>query len=192
MKKWLLMGVFFLTLALTACGLQLPFNKQYYRVNLAPDQWGFEVDNTGKITIVGNQAQVLSAPGAPEGVLDSVEVTYYDNNDHPVDVADPGFNASLPVPIPAGISCDQAPSSGASVASCNKGDADWKFDWAKSENFTFSLDAKIAQKILDAFTHDQPHLNWRAHVVFHAHTSGGQQVSWTQDTKIVFPLKSGG
>ncbi|GEM_PF-514389 len=191
MKKWPLASLLTLLLLLTACGLQLPFSKQYYRVNLSPDQWGFEA-NAGTITVVGNQAQVLSAPGAPEGVLDSVEVTYFDNDGNPVDVNDPGFIASLPVPIPAGVSCGQTPASGASAASCNMGDAGWKYDWARSETFTFSMDGKIAEKMLDASTSGAPYLNWRAHVVFHAHTLGGQQVSWTQDIKIVFPLKSGG
>ncbi|WP_457637550.1 hypothetical protein [Oceanithermus sp.] len=183
MKKWLLLTAILAAGLLVSCGLEVPF-KQYYYVKLSPDQWGFEADSSGNITVVGNQAVVVVSPGAPEGVLESVDVTYYDNDGNPVYSGDPGYTANLPVVIPAGIVC------GGEATACSKSDADWSYGWAESSTFTFGMDGKIATAMLDAFTGGQDFLNWRAHVIFHARTSTGKSISWEQDIKITYPLKA--
>ncbi len=175
----LLLGV------LAGCGLDIPLGQgQYYRVNLEPDQWGFEVDSSGVIKIAGNLAQVIVAPGAPAGILESVDVTYYDGSGNLVVANDPGYSGSIAVAIPEGIVCAD------DTASCTKAVADWEYGWAKSETFNFSMQGKIAREMLDDYVSGDPILGWYAHVVFHARTTSGKPVQWEQDINIIYPLAS--
>jgi len=175
----LLMGL------LAGCGLNVPTGQQqYYRVDLQPDQWGFEVDNTGQIVIVGNVAQVLVAPGAPAGVLESVEVTYYDGDGNVLFEEDPGYSGSLPVAIPEGIVCPDG------TPTCTKATSDWSYGWARSDTFTFSMQGKVAVEMLNAYSEGRSILGWYAHVVFHARTTSGTPVQWAQDINIIYPLKA--
>ena len=188
MKKWLILGTLLIAGALTSCGLEFGF-KQYYHVNLSPDMWGFEIDNQGRIIVVGNQAQVLAAPGAPEGQLERIEVHYYDGAGQEIDVGDSTYVANFPVPIPAGIVC---PSAEGGTAQCTKADENWEYGWARSEPFEFSLDGKIAQMMAAALGSNADHIDWHARAIFYARTSGGKPVRWEQDIKIIVPLSSGG
>jgi len=188
MKKWLILSMLIAAGALTSCGLELGL-KQYYHVNLTPDMWGFEIDDQGGIKIVGNTAQVLSAPGAPEGYLERVEVHYIDGSGQEINVGDSTYVADFPVPIPAGIVCEGG---GEETQSCTKADEGWEYGWARSEPFQFSLDAKIASLMAAALANNGDHLSWHAHVTFYARTSSGRPVQWEQDIKIIAPLSSGG
>ncbi len=186
MKKWLILIALLAAGVLTSCGLEFGF-KQYYHVNLDPDMWGFEIDDTGRIVVVGNKAKVLSAPGAPEGRLEKVEVHYFDGSGREINVGDSTYSANFPVHIPAGIVCQ-----GAEGEVCTKASSNWEYGWAESESFEFSLDGKIAQLMAEALVNNRDHLSWRAHVIFFARTSGGKPVKWEQDIKIIVPLKAGG
>ncbi|ADR37122.1 hypothetical protein [Oceanithermus profundus] len=185
MKKWLILGVLLAAGALTSCGLDVGF-KPYYKVNLTPDAWGFAVQN-GELTVVGNLAQVLVSPGAPEGVLERVEVHYLDGAGQEIDPGDSTYTANVSVPIPPGIVC---PASDGGTQQCTKSSADWEYGWALSEPFEFSLDGKIAAMMYQAFLNNANHLDWHARVVFYARTSGGRAVQWEQDIKILFPLEA--
>lgn len=185
MRKRLLLGALLLMGVLTACGLTDVRFKQYYYVNLSPDMWGFDIDQNGIITVVGNTAQVLASPGAPEGALERVEVHYLDGNGQEINPGDSTYTANFPVPIPAGIVCPEDTSDPV----CTKASPDWEYGWAASEPFEFSLDAKIAELMANALANNNNHLSWKARVTFFARTSNGKPIQWEQDIKIIVPLK---
>ncbi len=186
MKKWLLVSLLMVVGLITGCGLHFPTGQgQYYRVELTPAEWGFQVDSSGTITIVGNSAVVLSAPGAPAAVLQSAEVTYVKGDGQLVFANEPGSSFNIHVSIPEGIVCPE------DTASCTKETEGWAYGWAKSEAFNFSMEGKVAEEYLRELNNNNPVLGWNAHVVFHAVTTTGKPISWEQDIHIVFPLSSG-
>ncbi len=186
MKKWLILGVVLAAGALTSCGMLDIGFKQYYQVNLTPAMWGFEVTDTG-LVVVGNTAQVIAAPGAPEGVLERIEVHYLDASGNEVKVGDSSYVANYPVPIPAGIVC---PAADGGTQQCTKSSEGWQYGWASSEPFEFFLDGDIASRVYEAYLNNANYLDWHARAIFFARTSNGKSVQWEQDIKIIFPLKA--
>ena len=185
MKKWLLLSLFVIAGLIAGCGLSIPFGQgQYYRVEFTPAEFGFEVSQSGTIVVVGNKAQVLSAPGAPAGVLQSVEIVYLKGDGTQVFANEPPTTFTLHQSIPEGIVCAEG------ADSCTKASENWTYGWAKSDAFELSMEGKVAREYLDEMQNNEV-MGWHAHIVFHAVTTAGKAVSWEQDVKIVFPLKAG-
>lgn len=159
----------FLVVFVAGCN-QVFFNPEPYRVRLDPTQWGYEVDEQGRIVIVGNNAVVEIAPGAPEGVLERYEYIYIDDSGNEVLPGASLGSGSVGLPFP----------SGREVV-----DGQVVYKWARSEPFRFSLDGSVAAEHL---SQGAP-LNWRARVIWYARLTNGQGISWTQEYQIKFPLK---
>ena len=173
MKGWRMrkMTFIFSTLAvfLAGCG-QVFFNPEPYRVRLEPTQWGYEVDEQGRITIVGNNAVVEVAPGAPEGVLERYEYVYLDDSGIEIRPGASLGSGSVGLPFPPGR---------------EEVDGQVRYKWNRSEPFHFSLDGTVAAEHLS----QGASLNWRARVTWHARLTNGEERSWTQEYQIKFPLK---
>jgi len=159
----------FLVVFVAGCN-QVFFNPEPYRVRLDPTQWGYEVDEQGRIVIVGNNAVVEIAPGAPEGVLERYEYIYIDDSGNEVLPGASLGSGSVGLPFP----------SGREVV-----DGQVVYKWARSEPFRFSLDGSVAAEHL---SQGAP-LNWRARVIWYARLTNRQEISWTQEYQIKFPLK---
>jgi hypothetical protein len=159
----------FLVVFVAGCN-QVFFNPEPYRVRLDPTQWGYEVDEQGRIVIVGNNAVVEIAPGAPEGVLERYEYIYIDDSGNEVLPGASLGSGSVGLPFP----------SGREVV-----DGQVVYKWARSEPFRFSLDGSVAAEHL---SQGAP-LNWRARVIWYARLMNRQEISWTQEYQIKFPLK---
>jgi len=173
MRGWYMHKLWFSTLVLlvflVGCG-QIFFNPEPYRVSLNPPQLGYEADDQGRITIVGNNAVVEVAPGAPEGVLERYEYVYIDDSGNEVLPGASLGSGSVGLPFP----------SGREVV-----DGQVVFKWARSEPFRFSLDGSVAAEHL----RQGAPLNWRARVTWYARLTNGEEKSWTQEYQIKFPLK---
>lgn len=156
-----------LVLALAAC--TDVFLQQPYRVLLDPTQLGYEVDDQGKITVVGNNAFVQVAPGAPGGYLEHYEYVYVDDGGNEILPGASLGSGSVGLRIPPGR--EEVPGGGIN------------YKEARSEPFRFSLDGRVAQEHL---AQGGP-LNWRARVTWYARTENGTLVTWIQEYQIKFP-----
>ena len=159
----------FLVVFVAGCN-QVFFNPEPYRVRLDPTQWGYEVDEQGRIVIVGNNAVVEIAPGAPEGRLEGYEYVYLDDSGNEVLPGASLGSGSVGLPFP----------SGREVV-----DGQVVFKPARSEPFRFSLDGSVAAEHLSQGAPP----NWRARVTWYARLTNGEEKSWTQEYQIKFPLK---
>lgn len=78
MKRFSIFWATALVLILSACTdvffFFFFFLRQPYWVLLDPAQLGYEVDNQGRITVVGNNAYVQVAPGRPEVVWSATSI----------------------------------------------------------------------------------------------------------------------
>lgn len=164
----LLMGLV-LAFAFSACSDV--FFQQPYRVLLDPPQLGYEVDDQGKITVVGNNAYVQVAPGAPGGYLERYEYVVVDDSGNEVFAGASLGSGFVGVEIPEGKEVSQ--------------DGQVQYLSKKSEPFRFSLDGQVA------VLHSQQGfpLNWRYQVTWYVITSNGNTVSWTQEYQIKMPMK---
>ncbi len=154
---------------LAGCG-QVFFNPEPYRVRLDPPQLGYEVDDQGRIVVVGNNAVVEVAPGAPEGVLERYEYVYLDDSGNEILPGASLGSGSVGFPFPPGR---------------EEVDGQVRYRWNRSEPFRFSLDGSVAAEHL---SQGAP-LNWRARVTWYARLTNGEERSWTQEYQIKFPLK---
>ncbi len=100
MKGFKLLTGFFLALALFACSDV--FFQQPYRVLLDPPQLGYEVDDQGKIIVVGNNAYVQVAPGAPGGYLERYEYVVVDDSGNEIFAGASLGSGFVAVEIPRG------------------------------------------------------------------------------------------
>lgn len=100
MKGFKLLTGFFLALALFACSDV--FFQQPYRVLLDPPQLGYEVDDQGKIIVVGNNAYVQVAPGAPGGYLERYEYVVVDDSGNEIFAGASLGSGFVAVEIPPG------------------------------------------------------------------------------------------
>lgn len=166
---WRLFIVVLLGLALVACSDV--FFHQPYRVLLEPSQLGYEVDDQGKVTVVGNNAYVQVAPGAPGGYLERYEYVVLDDSGNEVFAGASLGSGFVGVEIPEGREVSQ--------------DGQVQYLSKKSEPFRFSLDGRVAVEHLN----QGAPLNWHAQVTWFARTLNGGEVSWTQEYQIKNPLK---
>lgn len=168
MKGVRIFGALALMLALSAC--TDVFLQQPYRVLLDPPQLGYEADDQGKITVVGNNAFVQVAPGAPGGHLERYEYQVIDNSGNEVFAGESRGSGFVAVEIPAGRE-----ESGGQVVYVPK----------QSQPFRFSLDGQVAAEHLQK---GAP-LNWRYLVTWYVRTSNDQEVRWVQEYQVKYPLK---
>lgn len=154
---------------LVGCG-QIFFNPEPYRVRLDPAQLGYELDNQGRIVVVGNNAVVEVAPGAPEGMLERYEYVYLDDGGNEIWPGASLGSGFVGLPFPPGREVV---------------DGQVRYKWGRSEPFRFSLDGSVAAEHLN----QGGPLNWRARVTWYARLTNGQEISWTQEYQIKFPLK---
>lgn len=157
-----------LVMALSAC--TDVFLQQPYRVLLDPPQLGYEADDQGRITVVGNNAFVQVAPGAPGGYLERYEYQVVDNSGNEVFAGSSLGSGFVGVEVPAGRE-----ESGGQVVYVSK----------QSQPFRFSLDGKVAAEHLQ----QGAPLNWRYLVTWYVTTSNGRVVSWLQEYQVKYPLK---
>jgi len=146
------------------------FFHQPYRVLLEPAQLGYEVDDQGKITVVGNNAYVQVVPGAPGGYLERYEYRVVDDSGNEIFAGSSLGSGFVGVEVPAGRE-----EVGGQVVYLSK----------QSQPFTFSLDGKVAREHL---TQDAP-LNWRYLVTWYVTTHNGTPVYWTQEYQVKYPLR---
>jgi hypothetical protein len=173
MRGWYMYRLWFSTLVLlvflVGCG-QIFFNPEPYRVRLDPAQLGYELDNQGRIVVVGNNAVVEVAPGAPEGMLERYEYVYLDDGGNEIWPGASLGSGFVGLPFPPGREVV---------------DGQVRYKWGRSEPFRFSLDGSVAAEHLN----QGGPLNWRARVTWYARLTNGQEISWTQEYQIKFPLK---
>jgi len=173
MRGWYMYRLWFSTLVLlvflVGCG-QIFFNPEPYRVRLDPAQLGYELDNQGRIVLVGNNAVVEVAPGAPEGMLERYEYVYLDDGGNEIWPGASLGSGFVGLPFPPGREVV---------------DGQVRYKWGRSEPFRFSLDGSVAAEHLN----QGGPLNWRARVTWYARLTNGQEISWTQEYQIKFPLK---
>lgn len=167
MKALRLLTGLLVVLTLSACSDV--FFHQPYRVLLQPTQLGYQVDDQGKITVVGNNAYVQVAPGAPGGYLERYEYTVVDDSGNEVFAGSSLGSGFVGVEVPAGRE-----EIGGQVVYTSK----------QSQPFTFSLDGKVAREHL---TQDAP-LNWRYLVTWYVTTHNGKEVSWVAEYQVKYPL----
>ncbi|AEG34069.1 putative lipoprotein [Thermus thermophilus SG0.5JP17-16] len=153
-------------LALSGCSDV--FFRQPYRVVLEPNQLGYEVDDQGEITVVGNEAYVEVNPGAPGGRLERYEYVVLDGSGNPVL---PGIlvgSGDVGVEVPPGRE-----EVGGQVV----------YRAQRSQPFRFGLDATAAVEHLNQGSPP----GWRYRVTWYVRTSNGQVVSWEQEYQIKHP-----
>ena len=155
-------------LALSACSDV--FLQQPYRVLLDPAQLGYEVDEQGRIIVVGNNAYVQVAPGAPGGFLERYEYQAVDDSGNEVFAGSSSGSGFVAVEVPAG-----------------REELEGRVVYApkQSQPFRFSLDGKVASEHLQ----QGAPLNWRYLVTWYVRTSNGSVVSWVQEYQVKYPLK---
>lgn len=158
-----------LVLALAAC--TDVFLQQPYRVLLDPTQLGYEVDEQGKITIVGNNAYVQVAPGAPGGYLERYEYVVVDDSGNEVFAGSSLGSGFVAVEVPEGREVSQ--------------DGQVRYLSKKSDPFRFSLDGRVAAEHLN----QGAPLNWRVQVTWFVRTFNDNEISWTQEYQIKYPLQ---
>ncbi|WP_018111325.1 hypothetical protein [Thermus igniterrae] len=168
MKGPRLIAGFILALALTACSDV--FFQQPYRVLLEPAQLGYEVDDQGKITVVGNNAFVQVAPGAPGGYLERYEYLVVDDSGNEVFSGASLGSGFVAVEVPAGREVV---------------DGQVRYAAKQSQPFRFSLDGRVA---IEHLNQGGP-LNWRYLVTWYVTTSNGGVVRWTQEYQVKYPLR---
>lgn len=159
---WRLFAAFLISLVLAACSDV--FFHQPYRVLLEPSQLGYKVDDQGKITIVGNNAYVQVAPGAPGGHLERYEYVVVDDSGSEVSLG----SGSVAVEVPEGREVSQ--------------DGQVRYLSKKSAPFRFSLDGRVAAEHLN----QGAPLNWRVQVTWFVRTFNGNEISWTQEYQIKY------
>ncbi|MGC8905801.1 hypothetical protein, partial [Thermus sp.] len=157
MKGWRLLTTLLLGWALVACSDV--FFQQPYRVILDPPQLGYEADEQGKITVVGNNAYVQVAPGAPGGYLERYEYVVVDDSGNEVFAGSSLGSGFVGVEVPEGRELSE--------------DSQVRFLAKKSDPFRFSLDGRVAAEHLN----QGAPLNWRAQVTWFVRTSNGSVVS---------------
>ncbi|WP_243031850.1 hypothetical protein [Thermus altitudinis] len=168
MKGFRIFWVLALMLTLPACSDV--FLQQPYRVLLVPSQLGYEVDDQGKITVVGNNAYVQVAPGAPGGYLERYDYQVIDDSGNEVFAGSSLGSGFVGVEVPAG----REESEGRVV-----------YVSKQSQPFRFSLDGKVAAEHLQ----QGAPLNWRYLVTWYVTTSNGGVVRWVQEYQVKYPLK---
>jgi len=162
---------------LAGCGKNLSlFSSQPYWVGTEEKPVGFEVDETGKITVAGTPFKVYVKAGALGGLLKQYEVLYVQNDDTEAIPGDPGSRGSLAVRIPRGCAED--------VPSCK----DYKATF--SEPFGgLSLSGQVAKAMYEAWLAGGATLNWRMKIQWTAEDDNGIQHQWVQEYSIVFPVR---
>lgn len=170
---WRLFAAFLISLVLAACSDV--FSHQPYRVLLEPSQLGYEVDDQGKITIVGNNAYVQVAPGAPGGYLERYEYVVVDDSGSEVFAG-----SSLGSGLGSGFVAVEVPE-GREVSQ----DGQVRYLSKKSDPFRFSLDGRVAAEHLN----QGAPLNWRVQVTWFVRTFNDNEISWTQEYQIKYLLQ---
>ncbi|MFN4072425.1 MAG: hypothetical protein ACK4G4_03255 [Thermus sp.] len=168
MKELRILWALALALMLSAC--TDVFLQQPYRVLLDPAQLGYEVDEQGRIIVVGNNAYVQVAPGAPGGYLDRYDNVAVDDSGNEVFAGSSSGSCFVGVEVPPGR---------------EEVDGQVKYVPKQSEPFRFSLDGKVASEHLQ----QGAPLNWRYRVTWFVTTSNGNEVSWSQEYQVKYPLK---
>lgn len=163
---WRLFAAFLISLVLAACSDV--FFHQPYRVLLEPSQLGYEVDDQGKITIVGNNAYVQVAPGAPGGYLERYEYVVVDDSGSEVFAGSSLGSGFVAVEVPEGREVSQ--------------DGQVRYLSKKSDPFRFSLDGRVAAEHLN----QGAPLNWRVQVTWFVRTFNDNEISWTQEYQIKY------
>lgn len=138
---------------------------------LEPSQLGYEADEQGKITIVGNNAYVQVAPGAPGGYLERYEYVVVDDSGNEVFAGSSLGSGFVAVEVPEGREVSQ--------------DGQVRYLSKKSDPFRFSLDGRVAAEHLN----QGAPLNWRVQVTWFVRTFNDNEISWTQEYQIKYPLQ---
>ncbi|WP_053043562.1 hypothetical protein [Thermus filiformis] len=101
MKGFKLLLAVPLALALSSCS-DVFLKNTPYQVMLEPAQLGYEVDDQGKITVVGNTAYVQVDAGAPGGYLVGYEYVVVDDSGNEFLPGSSLGSGSLAVEVPPG------------------------------------------------------------------------------------------
>lgn len=169
MKGFRLLLAVPLVLALSSCS-DVFLKDTPYQVMLEPAQLGYEVDDQGKITVVGNNAYVQVAPGAPGGYLVGYEYVVVDDSGNEFLPGSSLGSGSLAVEVPPGK---------------EEVNGQLVYTPKRSEAFRFGMDGAVAAAHL---SQNAP-LNWRYRVTWRVVTSNGDRVAWIQEYQIKYPLK---
>jgi len=161
-----------LALALSSCSDVFLKKETPYQVMLEPAQLGYEVDDQGKITVVGNTAYVQVDAGAPGGYLVGYEYVVVDDSGNEFLPGSSLGSGSLAVEVPPGR---------------EEVNGQLVYVPKRSEVFRFSMDGEVAKAHLSQ-SQGAP-LNWRYKVTWRVVTSNGGRVVWTQEYQIKYPLK---
>lgn len=146
------------------------FFQQPYRVLLDPPQLGYEVDDQGKIIVVGNNAYVQVAPGAPGGYLEGYTYVIVDDSGNEVFSGSSLGSGFVGIEVPEGKTLENG---------------QIQYVPKRSQPFRFSLDGAVAREHLNrGFP-----LNWHVQVTWVVTTSNGSKVSWMQEYQIKYPLR---
>ncbi|AEV15547.1 hypothetical protein TCCBUS3UF1_4990 [Thermus sp. CCB_US3_UF1] len=158
-----------MALAFAACGTDV-FFQQPYRVLLEPTQLGYEVDDQGRIIVVGNNAYVQAAPGAPGGYLERYEYLVVDDSGNEVFSGSSLGSGFVGVEVPPGR---------------EEANGQVTYAYKQSRPFSFSLDGRVA---LEHLNQNAP-LNWRYQVTWYLTTANGRTVTWLQEYQVKYPLR---
>jgi len=163
-------------LLLSACGQS--GSSGGLRANLDPTNLGFEVDNSGEITVIANNIDFVNPAGAPEALVTGYRVEYYADDGEPLITHQESdlHSRHQAVIVPAGFHCGDGESQ-----SCDLGERVAARMQSEPKSFIL-LPATVALHILE---NDLTRV--AATVTFEA-TQGGRAVEWQQPVTVTYPV----